>query len=183
LIGKSLFENQQANPKILLEGERMTNVYFVRHAEPAYSNHDDASRPLTEKGRKDRELVTEYLKDKNIQILFSSPYKRAYDTLLHFSENSGIPIQTAYDFRERCVDSVWVEDFSSFCKKQWQDFTYRYAEGECLKEVQERNIKMLNQILKQYPNHNIAIGSHGTALSTILHYYDNGFGYKEFEEI
>jgi 2,3-bisphosphoglycerate-dependent phosphoglycerate mutase len=52
----------------------MTTIYFVRHAEPDYSNHDDENCPLTEKGFKDRELVTEFLEDKDIQILLSSPY-------------------------------------------------------------------------------------------------------------
>lgn len=28
----------------------MTNVYFVRHAQPNYENHDDLTRELTEKG-------------------------------------------------------------------------------------------------------------------------------------
>ena len=32
----------------------MTNVYFIRHAETDYSNHDDLLRPLTEKGMQDR---------------------------------------------------------------------------------------------------------------------------------
>lgn len=35
----------------------MTTVYFVRHAEPNYNNHDDELRELTEKGLEDRKLV------------------------------------------------------------------------------------------------------------------------------
>lgn len=42
----------------------MTTVYFVRHAEPNYGNHDDMSRELSCKGLKDRELVTEFLMEK-----------------------------------------------------------------------------------------------------------------------
>lgn len=30
---------------------------------------------------------------------------------------------------------------------------------------------------------NIVIGSHGTALSTIINYYDKSFGYNDFEKI
>ena len=41
----------------------MTNVYFVRHAQPNYENHDDLTRELTEKGLQDRKLVTEFLRD------------------------------------------------------------------------------------------------------------------------
>ena len=31
----------------------MTNIYFVRHAEPNYSNHDDLTRELSTKGLQD----------------------------------------------------------------------------------------------------------------------------------
>lgn len=54
----------------------MTNVYFVRHAQPNYENHDDLTRELTEKGLQDRKLVTEFLRDKEIHAVLSSPFKR-----------------------------------------------------------------------------------------------------------
>lgn len=41
----------------------MTNVYFARHAQPNYENHDDLTRELTEKGLQDRKLVTELMKN------------------------------------------------------------------------------------------------------------------------
>lgn len=44
----------------------MTNVYFVRHAQPNYENHDDLTRELTENGLQDRKLVTEFLRDKEV---------------------------------------------------------------------------------------------------------------------
>ena len=53
----------------------MTKVYFVRHAEPNYNNHNDALRELSEKGMEDRKLVTKFLADKNIDVVLSSPYK------------------------------------------------------------------------------------------------------------
>ena len=57
----------------------MTKVYFVRHAEPNYNNHDDLTRELTEKGLRDREKVKEFLADKEIDVVMSSPFKRAYE--------------------------------------------------------------------------------------------------------
>lgn len=38
----------------------MTNVYFVRHAQPNYENHDDLTRELTENGLQDRKILIEY---------------------------------------------------------------------------------------------------------------------------
>ena len=99
----------------------MTKVYFVRHAEPNYNNHDDLTRELTEKGLWDREKVTEFLADKEIDVVMSSPFKRAYDTVKHFADSCGETILVVDDFRERKIDNVWIPDFNSFCERQWQD--------------------------------------------------------------
>ena len=50
----------------------MTKIYFVRHAEPDYSNHDDRTRELSRQGLIDRELVTESIPDRKSTRLNSS---------------------------------------------------------------------------------------------------------------
>lgn len=161
----------------------MTTVYFVRHAEPNYSNHDDMTRELSEKGLADRMLVTEFLADKNIHAVLSSPFKRAVDTVGHFADSAGFDVITVDDLRERRVDSGWISDFDGFCKRQWSDFDYKLSDGETLREVQQRNIAVLNAVLNVYDGKNIVIGTHGTALSTIINHYDSSFGYERFCEI
>jgi len=161
----------------------MTTVYFVRHAQPNYDNHDDMSRELSAKGLEDRKLVTNFLSDKNVDVVLSSPFKRAVDTIRDFAEKNGLEIGMVEDFRERRVDSVWIEDFNGFCKKQWEDFSYKLSDGESLAEVQKRNIAALHTVLNEYAGKTIVVGSHGTALSTIINFYDNSFGHAEFEKI
>lgn len=161
----------------------MTNIYFVRHAEPNYENHDDRHRELTEKGMRDREAVTEYLMDKEIHAVLSSPYKRAADTVKHFADAHGMEIEPVEDFRERKVDSVWIEDFNAFAKKQWADFSYKLTDGECLREVQKRNIAALMETARRYEGKNVIVGSHGTAIGTIIHFFDPSFGYEDFRRI
>lgn len=160
-----------------------TTVYFIRHAEPNYENHDDMTRELSEKGLKDRALVTEFLQDKQVDLVLSSPFKRAVDTVREFAEKQGLEIGIVEDFRERRIDNCWIEDFKGFCKKQWEDFSYKLSDGESLQEVQDRNIAALKNVVKVYAGKNIVVGSHGTALSTIINYYDTSFGHAQFEEI
>lgn len=161
----------------------MTNIYFIRHAEPNYENHDDMTRALSAKGLKDRELVTKFLMDKQIDAVVSSPFKRAIDTVRDFADKNGIDITVIDDFRERRVDSCWIEDFTSFSRNQWEDFSYKLSDGECLAEVQARNIAALNKLLDDYQDQNVVVGSHGTSLSTIINYFDKTFGYDGFHEI
>ena len=161
----------------------MTFVYFIRHAEPNYLNHNDYDRELTAKGLKDRELVTAFLSDKDIDVVISSPYKRAVDTVKHFADTNNIHMELIDDFRERKVDSIWIDDFNAFCKKQWEDFSYKLSDGETLGEVQKRNIEALLSIIKKYNGKNIVVGSHGTALSTIINYFNKDFQYNDFCKI
>lgn len=160
-----------------------TTIYFVRHATPNFNNHDDLTRELTPQGLEDRKLVTEFLWDKDIEAALSSPYKRAFDTIKEFADVRGLEIQIIDDFRERKVDNQWIKDMKRFCKRQWRDFDYKLPEGESLNEAQRRNIRALMQVLEIHHGKNVIIGSHGTALSTIINYFDNTFGYNEFEEI
>ena len=57
------------------------------------------------------------------------------------------------------------------------------SDGECLQEVQERNISALLKLIDDYKGKNIVIGGHGTALSTIINYFDTSFGYDEFAKM
>ena len=160
----------------------MTKVYFIRHAESDTSVRDPMTRPLTAKGHADCRLVTRFLSDKGIDAILSSPFQRAYDTVRNFAETNGLPIQVVDDFRERKSDSQdsWRDDFVAFMKRQWSDFTYSLTDGECLAEVQTRNIAALNRALVEHQDKNIAVGTHGTALSTIINHYDPSYGFDDF---
>ena len=160
----------------------MTTVYFIRHAQADYSIRDSRVRPLTPKGLKDRHLVTAFLEGKHINVVLSSPYRRAMETIAPFAEQNGFAIEAVEEFRERRSDSGWTryDDFEALMARQWADFSYTLSDGECLAAVQARNIAALRRVLARYEGKTIVIGTHGTALSTIINYYDNTFGFTDF---
>ena len=160
-----------------------TTIYFVRHAEPDRSVGEDATYPLTAKGAADCALVTHFLSDKNIDIVLSSPFKRAVDTVKGFADSVSLNVGIVDDFRERRVSSEWVHDFDSFGRKQWDDFSYKLHDGESLNEVSKRNLRALEDVLTRFRGKNIVIGTHGTALSTIILNYDKTFGYDDWNHM
>lgn len=46
-----------------------------------------------------------------------------------------------------------------------------------------RNLVALRYLLDRYAGKNIAIGSHGTALSTVIRFFCPSFGYEDFQRI
>ena len=161
----------------------MTTVYFVRHAQSDASIHDDRTRPLTEAGLKDSHLVTACLSSRGISHILSSPYLRTIQTVTHLADTLGMPIETDEVFREREAGGWHGDNFLSYIRAQWEDFSYHIEDGECLASVQKRNVAALERAIRKYQGQTIAIATHGTALSTILNYYDKSIGYSDFMRI
>ncbi|MDW7798631.1 histidine phosphatase family protein [Streptococcus canis] len=160
-----------------------TTFYFIRHAEPNDDNHDDVTRELTEKGIVASQALIEAFASIPIDKCYSSPYKRSVDTILPLAKSRGMKIITLSDLRERKLSDEWVKNFNEIAQKQWEDFNFKLSNGESLQEVQERNIKALNHMLSESQNQTVVIGTHGTALSTIINDYKPEFRYEAFNAI
>ncbi len=161
----------------------MTRLYFVRHALPDKTVQDDMTRPLTVEGRRDSMAVAWALADKDITSIVSSPYKRSVETVTPLAKTLGFEIKTIDDLRERNAGEWLGENFFEFIQKQWEDHNYHIKNGECIAEVQKRNIAAVNRLLSLHDGQNIVIGTHGTALSAILNFYYPQFGFEEFKKI
>jgi len=156
-----------------------TTIIFVRHAQSLHPYSDDRTRPLTDAGLRDRSLVLDTLKDRHIDAFLCSPYKRSIDTIQTTADCFGMKIKTDERFREReCgVDAL------KYREKRWEDFSFAEEGGESLGSVQKRNMEALTQVLREYAGQTVVIGTHGTALSTMLQYYDKSYGVQDFYRI
>ena len=159
----------------------MTRVYFVRHAQPEHAWKEDRTRPLTEEGKRDSAMVLEFLKDKKIDVFYCSPYKRSMDTIADAAAFFGKEIITDERLRER--EKGPDGNNHGMFQKRWADHEYHEDGGESIAMVQRRNMEALNEILSSNQDKEIVVGTHGTALSTILNFYDNHFGCEDFLRI
>ena len=159
----------------------MTKVFFVRHAQPRHDHVDDMTRPLTEEGMDDTKIVLETLQDKEIDAFYCSPYKRSMDTIRETADFYQMEIHTDMRLRER-EKGVGGNNHGMF-RKRWENHDYHEDGGESIGMVQTRNIAALKEILTENEGKNIVIGTHGTALSTIMNYYNPDFGCNDFLRI
>ncbi len=159
----------------------MTKLYFVRHAQPDHSWKEDRTRPLTEEGKKDSAVVLEFFKDKKIDAFYCSPYKRSMDTIADSAAYFGKEIITDERLRER--EKGPDGNNHGMFQKRWADHNYHEDGGESIAMVQDRNMEALKDILAANPDREIVVGTHGTALSTILNFYDSSFGCDDFLRI
>lgn len=159
----------------------MTRVYFVRHAQPDHAWRDDRTRPLTEEGRKDAAIVLDFLKDKKIDAFYCSPYRRSMDTVAGAAAFFKKEIITDEKLRER--EGGQDGNNQGMFRKRWADHDFHEDGGESIAMVQKRNVEALDKILTNHPDQTVVVGTHGTALSSILNYYDHDFGCEDFLRI
>ncbi len=155
-----------------------TNIYLVRHAHSTYTP-DELGRPLSEKGKKDAKRVTELLKNRHIDVVISSPYRRAIETV----EGIALPIIEMEDFKERRLAKQPVDDFEAAIYKVWHDEDFAFDGGESNKEAQERGIRALKKVLTEYSGKNIVIGTHGNIMVLIMNYYDSIYHYEFWKRL
>ena len=87
----------------------MNNTYyFIRHAHSNYTP-DEINRPLSDKGLESLEKL-DFLADKPITAIYSSPYQRAIQTVEPLAQSLKLAIQTDKRLIERKLSSQAIAD-------------------------------------------------------------------------
>ncbi|MDF2545113.1 MAG: Fructose-2,6-bisphosphatase [Anaerosolibacter sp.] len=159
----------------------MTSIFFIRHAEPDHDWEDDRTRPLTDEGIADSRKIIEFFRNHKIDCYMSSPYKRSIDTIKEIAFEHSIDIIMDERFRER--EKGLNGSSLEMLQKRWDNFDFHEENGESLNMVQSRNIEAVLEILNNRKGEKIVIGTHGTALSTILNYFDPSYCCNDFLRI
>ena len=160
----------------------MKQIYLIRHAKAAMEG-SDVERILDEDGIRQMDQLTKVLIDLKISpnILYSSPYKRAMQTIEKFANHLNIKINTHIDLREKTISTKPINDIQEVRKKMWDDLNFRLDDGETSKEVQDRGMNVVNNVMHQLRDGQIGmIVSHGNFLALIINYFDNKFVYENW---
>lgn len=160
----------------------MTTLYFVRHAQPDYRQGTNRTFGLSEEGMNDRLMVCRALRDIRFDAAVSSPYKRSIDTILPLVEAKGLTLRTDERLRERDNPGGGSNSHEMF-RRRWADYDFHEEGGESIRSTQQRNIAAVKDILVCYENKTVLVGTHGTALATIINYYEPSFGIDGFLRI
>lgn len=163
--------------------EASTVLYFVRHAESRYVEGQERERGLTEQGHQDAGTVANLLHGEQIQRFYSSPYRRAVDTIQILADQSGGIVVTEEDLRERQLSSSDVkhENFREAKLRLYRDPTYAYPGGESGEQARSRAVAVIEQILSKHAGQKVVIGTHGDVMTLIFQHYNSSYGYDFWE--
>jgi 2,3-bisphosphoglycerate-dependent phosphoglycerate mutase len=147
-------------------------VMLVRHAEPVSpgtAGFDEFTRPLTAKGIRDAQLLSERHASTVIDAAYSSPYLRARQTIEPLARAHGLAIETIDDLRERLLSAAELPDWRSHLKRSWDDFDYAAAGGESGRVAQARVMRVLDTIAMRHQSGTVLLASHGNLIALALH--------------
>lgn len=160
----------------------MTNLYFVRHAHSTYTPNE-RHRPLSERGKKEAAKVTDSLIERNIEVVISSPYCRAIQTVEGIAQLIHKEIVLCENLKERTLSTQPVKDFEQAVRMVWENLDFKLSGGESNHEAQSRGVATIEQLLISYQGKHIAIGTHGNLLALILNYYDSCYDYHFWKSL
>ena len=159
-----------------ISSSAIVNTYIlVRHAEAAWS--EDENRPLSDRGYADAERVANVLDNAPIDLIISSPYLRARETIAPLSQQKNLEVHVEPDLRERKLSTDIVEDFYLAVKQTWADPTFAHPGGESNIQVLERGLVILKRLEEENDGMQIVLSTHGNFLAVLMQHFDPAIDY------
>ena len=87
-------------------------LVLVRHCQSQPSEAvSHVNWPLSEKGRLQAVELIPQLEGEGVEVIYSSPYERAVDTITPFSRDLGLEIHLDRELRERKLADGFIDNF------------------------------------------------------------------------
>ena len=150
----------------------MTSIYLVRHGQTAW-NREEIFRgrtdvPLDETGLKQAELAGEYLKEVEIDAIYSSPLSRALETAEKIARFHNLKVQPLEGIIDMSFGN-WEGHAHQEIKKNDSETYRRWREkphlvklpgGESLDDVRVRSMAALEEVIRKHPEKAPVLVSH-----------------------
>ncbi|PWL71626.1 MAG: histidine phosphatase family protein [Clostridiales bacterium] len=158
----------------------MTTVYLIRHAQAEgnekrlFQGHYNGA--VSEMGWRQLDQLAEYCRDLPLGAVYSSPLTRAVETAKAVNRYHGLPLQlrdglieiNGGDWEGKPWDCFPVDYPEQ--NRNWEQFPWLFEapNGETMRQVYDRIVKTVLEIVRENPGKTVAIVSHGCAIRNFL---------------
>jgi broad specificity phosphatase PhoE len=158
----------------------MTKIYLLRHGETAWNItkvfRGRAEVPLTDNGRKQAEYAAQFLVNKGIKAIYSSPLSRALETAQAVGKALNLePIidghLTGLNFgpwQGRPYEEIEKEYPDQFHLYKTEPHLFRIQGGETLDEAMQRGLAVVKDVEKRHPKDTVLLVTHRVIYKLIL---------------
>ena len=173
----------------------MTKLILVRHAQTIdnikFILSGSIDSKISDTGRKQIKYLTNYLKDLNIDSIYTTTLSRTKETILEISKLKNIDIIELENLNEinfGDFEGMTFNDIQSLYPDEFQKiiddgYNYKYPNGESLVNTYDRVCKEMDKIIKNSEGKTVLICSHGGTIRNIISYlitntYENHWNFK-----
>jgi 2,3-bisphosphoglycerate-dependent phosphoglycerate mutase len=152
-----------------------TEVVLVRHAlsiPPTADGPDELTRPLAGGGLQQALELVETLTGLGPVAVWSSPYRRAIQTVEPTAQALGLPVHTRWELREWDDGLPYTDDWEPHYAGSWADPSSARPQGESLHQLTVRAVDAVRALASENQGRLVVAGSHGTFIARAL----SGFG-------
>lgn len=160
----------------------MIKLILVRHGTTicneggAFSGLTDSI--LSEKGKEQSSKLARYLKNENINRIYTTPFSRTKETVKKLAKIKNIQIEERSqlneinfgDFEGLSFKEIEKEYPEEIEKMMNEGFEYKYPNGESLVETFNRVKNEVKRIINDNKNSTVLICSHGGTIRNIISY-------------
>ena len=164
-------------------------VYFVRHGHSTLGEerkYQFPDTPLSERGRKESQLIADRLSTLDFDILVSSPFKRALETadIINSYHNKSIIVSELFQETKRpseiegkSKDDPLVVSIVEQITTNENESGSRYSDEETFAELKERGAGALEYLI-EINKEKIIVTTHGDILKMMVSIMQHGKGLK-----
>lgn len=154
-------------------------VYLVRHGETTgnlKNFHQLPETPLTEAGVVQAKSVAKRLKNCGVDLVYSSPNKRAVQTAEIISGETGAPVEAWGNLTEirrpkeivgKSGDDPEIKKIENLLVKNFGKSNWKYSDEENFEDLSIRAKAVFDHLLKNHDNQTVVCVSHGTFIKVL----------------
>jgi 2,3-bisphosphoglycerate-dependent phosphoglycerate mutase len=158
----------------------MTTFHLVRHAHADWT--PDKQRPLSARGRQDAGRVADILQPYPTDAIYTSPYRRARETIAPLAARLDLPVRVAPGLRERRLGRI-SQDFFGAVETTWRDPASTFPGGESNAAAQKRGLALVQRLRRQHPAEHVVLSTHGNLLALILQGFDSAISFEFWQSL
>ena len=164
-----------------------SSILLIRHAMPVppvetMTEVEDDARSLSDEGRSEAELLAERLSGEPVTAVFSSPYRRAVETVQPIAAHHGLDVAILPDLRERRLSGggpLAELEFLEALHRARTDPDFSLPGGESTREVLRRTQHVLQEIDRSTQSGVAVAGTHGGVISILRWSLGHSFSVEE----
>lgn len=157
----------------------MKELYIIRHCK---AEGQDREAPLTAQGVEDARSLAQFLDKFQVEQIYSSPFRRAIQTIQPFADQKNINIHLDERLSERLLSTIDLPNWLELYRRTFDELDLCFEGGESSRATMDRAVSLVHEVLETGDNR-ICFVTHGGLTSMLLKYYNNQFHFEDWQKM